>query len=130
MEFQKIAEEAYRGNGINDSWNLPTKYAYMRLEILYNKYTMGNISKEASIIEKAKIEKEFEGNKSEYNKVLEINREYNQNRADNTMLLIQVEKSNSKEEMVEPLLRIVGKCVKDDSFADRNLEKIVEYTLN
>lgn len=130
MEFQEIAEAAYRNKGIDSFWSLPTKYAYLSLEKLYYKYKIGDIKKDASIKIKNEIAKEFRNNMLEYNRSLEIYKEYNQNKIYNTMFLLQIEKANSMSEMIQPLLKIVGNYVKDDTFADRNLEKLTENTLN
>lgn len=93
MNFEEIAEKAYKKSGIDGFCDLPTKYAYLRLEELYNIYKIGKITKEDSIIEKAKIQREFENNKSQQNKYMDIYREYNQNKRDNSMLLIELEKN-------------------------------------
>ena len=130
MDFEKIAELAYKGEGINDSWDLPVRYTYLRLEKLYHEYKIGAINKEKSIVQKAKIAKEFKDYRAEYDRNVEINREYNQSRADNTMLLIAIEKSTDVREMLEFALKIIANNVKDDSLVARNLEKIVDCTLN
>ena len=124
MEFEEIADRAFRRLGPDKYYNLPKKYAYMQLEDLYYKYKLGNISKENSIIEKRKIQKEYEENIIVYNRSLECYKEYNENRIKNTLLLAEIEKSRDKESIIEPALKIIANYTSDDSFVERVLGKI------
>ena len=126
MEFEEISKKAYLKSGIEKFWDLPTKYAYNQLEELYFKYSLGNINKESSIEQKNKIKKEYESNKIEYNKSLDIQKEYNKNRIDNYSLLTEIEKAKNKSEIFEPAFKIIANYVKDDSFVERNMQKITK----
>lgn len=124
MEFEEIAKEAYKKNGPNKLWDLPKKYAYYQLEDLYYRYKLGNINEKDSIIEKRKINKEYEWNKEEYNKSLNVYKEYNKNRAKNTLLLAEIEKSKDKDKIIKLALEIIANCISDNSFVERILFKI------
>ena len=124
MEFEEIAKKAYNRDGIDEFWNLPTKYAYIRLEELYYKYKLGNIDKEKSIIKKQKIEKEYNWNLKQYEDALQVHKTYNENRIENELLLSKIEKAENKNEIFKPAFEIIANCIKDDSFVKRNMEKI------
>ena len=51
-------------------------------------------------------------------------REYIKNRNENQMLLIQLEKSKDKKEMLETSLKIIGNCVNDKGLYERNVNKL------
>lgn len=130
MNFDEIADRAYRRLGPDKFYNLPQNFAYYQLQELYYKYKLGNISKENSIIEKKKIEKEYEENIIEYNRSLECYKEYNKNRIENTLLLAEIEKARSKEKIIEPALKIIANCTSDDSFVERVIKKITQDEQN
>lgn len=124
MEFDNIAERAYKGIGNDKLWNLPKKYAYMQLEKLYYNYKLGSESKESCVIEKARIKKEYEQNEEEYNRHFTICRDYDGNRIKNETLLIQMEKAKAQEELIKPALQIIANCIADESFVERITEKM------
>ena len=126
MEFQEIAEKAYRKTGIDKFWTLPEKYAYLKLEELYYKYRLGNISKDKSIIEKQKIEKEYNWNKQKYQNALEVYKKYNENRIKNELLLDEVEKAKDKNTVILNCFKVIANFISDDSFVERNLHKFNE----
>lgn len=123
MEFEKIAEEAFRRKGINEYWELPERYAYIQLEKLYYDYKIGEISKEDSIIEKSKIKKEYEYFKRDYTDTLNIYKEYTENRSKNNMLLTEIEKSTDKDEILKKTLKIIENFISDKDFSNRILAK-------
>lgn len=123
MDFEKIAEEAYKRNGINEMWDLPARYAYLQLETLYYNYKIGEISKEDSIIEKSKIKKEYEYFKRDYEDTLNVYKEYNENRKKTNVSLTEIEKSTDKDEILSKALEIIAKFISDKDFKDRILRK-------
>jgi len=124
MDFEEVSKKAYLNKGPDENWKLPAKYLYLRLNILYNKFKIGEISKDESIIEKKKIEKEFLEHKLEYDRITGVYREYNENRVKGAELLTELEKSEDKDEMLEKALRVISFFVKDDWLVERNLQKI------
>lgn len=124
MEFEEIAKLAYKRQGISDFWDLPVKFAYLQLEDLYYRFKVGDISKEQSLNIKNKIRKDYEWNSTEYNEHKKQYKIYNDNRITNTMLLAQLEKTDDKDKMIELSLRIIANCISDNSFVERNIQKI------
>jgi hypothetical protein len=123
MNFEEIAEKAYKGLEIDKNSNLPTKYAYLQLKDLYLKYKYGDLSKEKCITLKNQIRQQYNADVLEDNRNIEIYKEYTKNKIENTTLLINVEKSRDKKEIVSFLSKIVANCIKDDSFVERVLAK-------
>lgn len=123
MNFQEIAEKAYRKNGIDKFWDLPERYAYFKLEQLYDKYKIGNISKEKSIVEKQKIQKDYLWDRQQYENALNVYKEYNKNRIQNEIFLAEIEKSNDKDAIILNALKIISNCINDKDFVDRNMRK-------
>lgn len=126
MEFDEIADKAYRRIELDEYANLPTKYAYLKLKNLYDEFKNGEISKENCVPIKQKIKREYENNLLEYNRDMEIYKEYNQNRNENEVLIIDINKSNDKNEILKKCLKIIENCLKDSSFSSRILEKFTE----
>lgn len=124
MEFQEIAENAYKKKGTGKFTDLPTDCAYYQLQDLYNRYKMGKISKEDSIIQKSKIEKQYNDNKKESENTLNVYKEYNEKRIENELLLAKIEKAESKDEALRYSLEVIGNCLSDNSFLSRNLQKL------
>lgn len=124
MDFEQIAELAYKEKELNEFANLPEKYAYLELKDLYYRYKCGDFSKEQSIKIKNKIKKEYESNISTYKENQRIYKEYNDNRIRNTLYLARLEKSNDKNEIIEMLLKIISNCLSDDTIFERNKSKI------
>ena len=126
MEFDKIAERAHKGIGYEKLWNLPKKHADMQLEKLYYNYKLGSESKESCVAEKARIRKEYEQNEVEYNRHLDICREYDENRIKHETLLIDLEKAECKDDVIKPALQIIADLVNDDYLVERITEKILK----
>lgn len=124
MKFEEIAKRAYKEEGYPEFCDLPCKYAYLQLEQLYNKYKLGTITKEDSIIEKKRIEKDYNFNEEDYQENLEIYRIYNRKRADNEVMLSKIEKSKDIKEILEYSFKIIANCLNDGTFVERNLEKL------
>ena len=124
MNFQEIAENAYRRKGTDKYADLPTDFAYYQLQDLYNRYQIGKISKEDSILEKKKIEKQYNDNKKEYEQTLNVYKEYNKNRIKCELLLAKIEKAENKDEALRYALEVIGICLSDNSFLSRNLQKL------
>lgn len=128
MEFEELSMKAYKKEGAGKFADLPTRYAYLKLEDLYFKYRSGSISKEKSSLEKSKIEKEYNQDMYDYNRSLEINKEYLENRKISTELLCDIGKSKNKEEILKYSLEIISNFIADDSFVSRTLKQIEENT--
>lgn len=126
MDFNEIAEKAFRKEGLDEFWNLPVKYAYVQLEELYYRYSINDLSKEKCVKLKNTIRKEYESNLLNYNTTMEQYKVYNNNRIVNAMLLAQLEKTKDKDKIIELSLRIISNCIEDKSFVDRNLKKLEE----
>ena len=77
MDFEEIAKMAYLGKKEDDFWNLPKKYAYLKLKDLYFNYKIGKYSKEVCITEKAKIKREYLEDEKRYENELNVYKEYN-----------------------------------------------------
>lgn len=123
MDFETIAEKAYRQEGFDKYWNLPERYAYIRLEQLYYNYKNKNIDKEKSKIEKQKIKREYDFDIQQYKDNMEIHKEYHDNRLKNNDYLINIEKATTKEEMMINALNIIQNIVSDKTFVNRVMEK-------
>ena len=90
---------------------------------MYYKYRLGSISKEKSIIEKSKIEKEYDWDKQQYENALEVYKKYNENRIKSEILLAEVEKAKNKETVVVNCFKVIANFINDDFFVERNLQK-------
>ena len=123
MDFETIAEKAYRQDGFDKYWSLPEKYAYIRLEQLYYNYRIKNIDKEKSKIEKQKIKREYDFDIQQYKVNLEIYKKYHENRLKNNEYLINIEKAKTKDEMMINALNIIQNIVSDKSFVNRVMGK-------
>lgn len=123
MDFETIAEKAYRQDGFDKYWSLPERYAYIRLEQLYYNYKTKNIDKEKSKIEKQKIKREYDFDIQQYKVNLEIHKKYHENRLKNNEYLINIEKAKTKDEMMINALNIIQNIVSDKSFVNRVMKK-------
>lgn len=123
-KFEKISERAYKKQGFDKFYELPDKYAYAELEDLYRMYRESRISKENSIIQKNKIKNEYDKYKKEYNRIVEIYREYTKNSTDNFELLTKIEKSRDKNEVLIISLQIIQNLINDREFKDRIMTKL------
>ena len=108
-DFEALAKLAYSKEELSDFAPLPTKYMYLRLSILYDCYARGEYSKEQCIQQKNHLRVEYMNILKEHDRDMECYREYIKNRNENQMLLIQLEKSKDKKEMLETSLKIINK---------------------
>lgn len=122
-DFEELAKIAYKKEELSDFAPLPTKYMYLRLSVLYDCFEKGRYSKGQCIEMKNELRKEYKHIMQEHERDMECYREYLTNRRTNTELLIKIEKSKNKEEMLDACLKVIGNCVDDKSFYDRNRSK-------
>ena len=78
---------------------------------------------------KRKIEREYENNIAEYEKDMQVYKEYNNNRNINEDLLIKMQKATSKDEAFEFSLKILENCLNDSSLSRRIFEKFQNWLL-
>lgn len=126
MDFNEIAEKAFRKEGLDEFWNLPVKYAYAQLEELYYRYSINDLSKEKCVELKNKIRQDYEGNILNYNTTMEQYQIYTKNRIENDILLPIIEKSKDKNEIIKYSAKVIANCIEDKSFVDRMLKKLDE----
>ena len=122
-DFEELSKIAYKAEELSDFAPLPTKYMYLRLSILYDSFAKGRYSKEQCVILKNQLKKEYKDILHEHERDMECHREYLKNRIQNGELLAKMEKSKSKEEMLDTCLQIIGNCVNDKSLYQRNRYK-------
>lgn len=122
-DFEELAKIAYKGEELSDFAPLPTKYMYLRLSILYDSFARGRYSRQQCVILKNQLRKEYKDILHEHERDMECHREYLSNRRENTELLIKLEKSHNKDEMLDICLKIISNCVHDKSLYDRNSNK-------
>ena len=109
-EFDWLSTLAYKKEELSDFAPLTTKYMYLRLSVLYDCYARGMYSKQQCIELKNSLRAEHRKNLKEHDQDMECYREYIKNRKENEMLLIKLEKSKDKKEMLETSLKIIGNC--------------------
>lgn len=122
-DFEELARIAHKGEELSDFSPLPVKYMYLRLSILYDCYARGKYSKEQCIKIKNKLRVEYRNIMQQHTKEMEMYKDYLDKRRDNTELLIQLEKSKDKDEMLDVCLKIIGNCVSDKRLYERNALK-------
>ena len=122
-DFEELAKLAYRGEELSDFAPLPTKYMYIRLSVLYDCFARGKYSKGQCIELKNKLRNEYRQIMREHDKNMECYREYLTNRRENSELLIKLEKSHDRDEMLDVCLKIIAHCVNDTSIYNRNISK-------
>ena len=105
---------------MSDFAPLPTKYMYLRLSILYDCFSKGKYSKEKCIELKNELRREYKGIMQQHDRDMECYKEYLNNRRINTELLIKLEKSQDKDEMLEICLKIISNCLNDKKIYTRN----------
>lgn len=123
-DFEELARLAYKGEELSDFAPLPTKYMFLRLSMLYFNFAKGFYTKEQCIGLKNELRKEYIAILKEHDQDMECYREYIKNRKENEMLLIKLEKSKDKKEMLETSLKIIGNCVNDKGLYERNVNKL------
>ena len=119
-DFEELSKLAYKGEELSDFAPLPTKYIYTRLSVLYDCFAKGRYSKEQCVKLKNELRKEHKAVMMEHDRDMQCYREYLENRRVNTELIIKIEKSNDRDEMLDACLKIVGNCLNDKSFYERN----------
>ena len=119
-DFEELARMAYKGEELSDFAPLPTKYMYLRLSVLYDCFAKGRYSKGQCVEMKNELRREYKHIMQEHERDMECYREYLSNRRINTELLIKLEKSQDRDEMLDACLKIVGNCLDDKSLYDRN----------
>lgn len=124
MEFDEICKNAYMGATLSNCTPLPEKYAYLQLQDLYLKYETKQLTKEESIKLKNGIRQEYEYNSNEYNLMVQFYKENNKNKKENYDKLVEIEKSNNKDDILKAALEIIANIIRDETFVDRNLSKI------
>ena len=122
-DFEELAKIAYKGEELSDFAPLPTKYMYLRLSVLYDCFAKGRYSKEQCVKLKNELRQEYRKVMQDHERDMECYREYLNNRRVNTELIIKIEKSTSKEDILDACLKIVGNCLNDKSFYERNRSK-------
>lgn len=122
-DFEELAKLAYKQEELSDFAPLPVKYMYLRLCMLYDAFARGQFTKEQCVQMKNQLRKEHRGNMIEHTRDMECHREYLLNRKQNTELLMKLEKSHNKEEMLDFCLKIVSNCLNDKSLYERNKAK-------
>lgn len=119
-DFEELSKIAYKNEELSDFAPLPTKYMYLRLSILYDSFVKGKYTREQCVTMKNELRQEYKKIMQEHEKDMECYREYLFNRRINTELLIKLEKSHNKDEMLDTCLKIISNCVHDKSLYDRN----------
>ena len=119
-DFEELSKIAYKAEELSDYAPLPVKYMYLRLSILYDGFAKGRYSKEQCVQMKNELRREYKHIMQEHERDMECYREYLTNKRVNTELIIKIEKGNDKDEMLDACLKIIGNCLNDKSFYDRN----------
>lgn len=123
-DFEELAKIAYKKEELSDFAPLPTKYIYLKLFSLYEQFEKGIYSKDRCIELKNEYRKEYSYLIKKQVQETEAYREYQKNRRQNTELLIKLEKSKDQKNSLNLCLKIIGNCIGDKSFYDRNIQKI------
>ena len=122
-DFEELAKLAYKNEELSDFAPLPTKYMYLKLNILYNDFAKGKYTKEQCINTKNLLRNEYKNIMQEHTRDMECYREYLKNRRENTELLIKIEKESNKDILLDTCLKIISNCVNDKSLLNRNKMK-------
>lgn len=123
-DFEELAKIAYKKEELSDFAPLSTKYIYLKLFSLYEQFEKGIYSKDKCIELKNEYRKEYSYLIKKQVQETEAYREYQKNRRQNTELLIKLEKSKDQKNSLNLCLKIIGNCIGDKSFYDRNIQKI------
>lgn len=124
IDFEQLAALAYKREELSDFAPLTTKYMYLRLSVLYDCFARGKYSKEQCVAIKNQLRVEYINILKDHDRDMECYREYVRNRNENQMLLIKLEKSKDKKEMLDTALKIIGNCVNDKTLYQRNASKL------
>lgn len=124
MEFEEISKKAYKKEELEKFSNLAEKYAYVQMLNLYIEYRNENISKTEAEKLKKEIEKEYKENLRKYQNYCEMLNRQNLLRAKYEEYLYAVEKSQEQDDLLLNSLKLIEVIVQDNSFFDRNYNKI------
>lgn len=122
-DFEELAKLAYKKEELSDFAPLPVKYIHQKLSILYDNFSKGIYTKEKCVELKNKCRNEYRALMKQQTQETEFHREYLKNRTENTELIMKLEKSSNKEEMLDICLKIVSHCLGDKSLYERNIKK-------
>lgn len=122
-DFEELSKIAYARKDLSEFAPLPVRYMYMQLSNLYDNFADNKYTKEKCIELKNKLRKEYTDIMKEHWKDMECHRDYLEKRRENSMLIIQLEKSRNEKEMLDTCLKIVANCVGDKSLYERNIKK-------
>lgn len=124
MEFEEISKKAYKKEKLEEFSNFAEKYAYVQMLNLYMEYRNENITKSEAEKLKKEIEKEYNENLRKYNNYCERLKKQNLLKAKYEEYLYAVEKSQEQEDLLINSLKLIEVFVQDDTFFDRNINKI------
>lgn len=124
MEFEEISKKAYKKEELDKFSNFAVKYAYVQMLNLYMEYKNENITKTQAETQKKEIEKEYKENLRKYNNYCEKLKKQNLLKAKYEEYLYAVEKSQNQDDLLLNSLKLIEVFVQDDSFFDRNFNKI------
>lgn len=124
MEFEEISKKAYKKEKLENFSNFAEKYAYVQMLNLYMEYRNENITKSEAEKLKKEIEKEYNENLRKYNNYCERLKKQNLLKAKYEEYLYAVEKSQDQEDLLINSLKLIEVFVQDDTFFDRNINKI------
>lgn len=124
MEFEEISKKAYKKEKLEEFSNFAEKYAYVQMLNLYMEYRNENITKSEAEKLKKEIEKEYNENLRKYNNYCERLKKQNLLKAKYEEYLYAVEKSQDQEDLLINSLKLIEVFVQDDTFFDRNINKI------
>lgn len=124
MEFEEISKKAYKKEQLDKFSNFAEKYAYVQMLNLYMEYKNENITKKQAETQKKEIEKEYNENLRKYNNYCERLQKQNLLKAKYEEYLYSIEKSQEPDDLLLNSLKFIEVVIQDDSFFDRNYNKI------
>ena len=124
MDFKTICEKAYKKEKLDEFANLAEKYAYLEMQVLYQKFKDELITQNEAEKQKKEIEMEFNLNQSREDKYNEVFKKQTEIRRDYHDLIVNIEKSTALEDILDNSLRLIEKLINDNSFYFRNINKV------
>lgn len=124
MDFKIICEKAYKKEKLDEFANLAEKYAYLEMQVLYQKFKDELITQSQAEKDKKQIEMEFNINQDRENKYNEVFKKQTEIKRDYHELIVNIEKSTKLEDILDNSLKLIEKIISDDSFYIRNMNKI------
>lgn len=124
MKVEEISELAFKKKDLPVTCNLAEKYFYLQLYYLYEDYRKELIDKEKAEKEKLKFEKEFDDNQRRIDEYYKVFKERNEIRKNYHEFLAAIEKSTGDVELLDNSLKFIENIVHDNSFYNRQMEKI------